>query len=72
MFKFEPPSNGWPDFMDKGEKKKSYESKTILGKIFRAVKVQGSYKEIQKKEFYYSFQLKYKLLPWIFTKNGFL
>ena len=60
--------NQWPDYLQKddGEQVKAfYESKNILGQIYRAVNVEGQYKKILQKEFDYSFDLKYSLLPWV-------
>ena len=66
----EEPKNLWPDFLqkDEGEQVKVfYPSENILGRLFRKVNVEGQYKKILQKEFDYSFDLNYTLLPWVLT-----
>ena len=70
MMQEEEPKNLWPDFLqkDEGEQVKVfYPSDNILGRLFRKVNVEGQYKKILQKEFDYSFDLNYTLLPWVLT-----
>jgi len=52
------------------EKDGSRESKLILGKIYREVKVDKVYTEVINSELKYSIQLNYKLLPWVVNTSN--